>query len=149
MSLCSPLNRCRIAQVASSRVAATHLGGTSQSTAKPKKSHATERQQGPSSLRGQSSPHPYQNEGTPNAVLLSSFLTRERQSPSLRQSRCFKQKGHGPIKGRSSLRHKPLNGAADHAADVAYKIQHVCSKPALAGEPKGPGQTGNGAQRGG
>lgn len=82
-----------------------------------------------------------------NAILLSPSLMREWQSLSLQQSRYFKQKGHSPIKGRSSLWHKPLSGTLDHAADVAYKINHVCSKPALAGEPKGPKQTGNSTAR--
>lgn len=74
-------------------------------------------------------------------MLLSSFLRTEWQSPSLQQSRYFKQKGHGSIKGRSSLWNTPLSGAGAHVADVAYKINHVSSEPAFTGEPKGPKQT--------
>lgn len=76
-----------------------------------------------------------------NAVLLSSFLRIEWQSLSLQQSKYFKQKGHGSIKARSSLWNTPLSGAGAHAADVAYKINHVSLQPALTGEPKGPKQT--------
>lgn len=109
------------------------------------KIHTSKNSKGQASYGDKAKPIPMKMRAL-NTILLSSFLMRQWQSPSLQQSRYFIQKGHSP-KGRSSLWHKPLSGALDHTADVAYKINHVCSKPALAGEPKGRKQMGNRAQR--
>lgn len=112
-----------------------HLKETFQSVEKPKNSRL-EKQQGPRQPQGQSSPRPYEMRAL-NASLPSSFLTSRSGRALLSNDVDFKQKGHGPIKGRSNLWNKPLKGALDPAADVAYKINHVCWKPALTGEPKG------------
>lgn len=111
------------------------------------KIHTLKTSKGQASSGGKAHPIPMKMRAL-NAVSLSFFLRREWQSPSLQQSTYFKRKGHSPIKGRSRLWHKPLNGALDHEADVAYKINHVCPQPPRAGEPKGPKRTGNRAQPG-